>query len=163
MMWSPQRPIIIGSKLANFAAETRNSGSKLKVSSARPSQLRRSRRGNAQGRISPHNAMTLPSRRRRSHPKSMDARVVGDQSAPYSKQVRKNAMSSKESVQESILPSLEKRHEILERARQVLLQARKVADDWDQLRYGPHAGSSASRFSVGLLVATSLEQLARAE
>ena len=40
MMWSPRRPIIIGSKLASLAAETRNSGPKLKVTFAKPSRLR---------------------------------------------------------------------------------------------------------------------------
>jgi hypothetical protein len=60
MMWSPRRPIIIGSKLASLAAETRNSGPKLKVTFAKPSRLKISRRCNATAQISPYNVRSLP-------------------------------------------------------------------------------------------------------
>ena len=59
-------------------------------------------------------------------------------------------MSSKDPVQEGMLPSLENRRKILECARQVLTHARMVTDELDRWQRRPKAGSSASRFSVGL-------------
>ena len=72
-------------------------------------------------------------------------------------------MMPKEPLQEGILPSLDKRRKILERARQVLLQARLVTDELDQLRRGPHGEGSTPRFPVDSPARTSREQLTRAE
>src|ERR1019366_2212663 len=88
-------------------------------------------------------------RRSQVHPKSMDAKPVGDQSPPYNEQTWNSAMFSQEPVQEGLLPSLDKRRMILERARQVLLQARKVTEELDRIQRGPHGSGSAPRFSVG--------------
>ena len=72
-------------------------------------------------------------------------------------------MIPKEPLQEGILPSLDKRRKILERARQVLRQACLVTDELDQLRRGPHGEGSTQRFSANSPARTSQEQLARAE
>ena len=72
-------------------------------------------------------------------------------------------MIPKETLQDGIFPSLDQRRQILERARQVLLQARLVTDELDQLRRGPHGEGSTQRFSVDSPARTSQEQLTRAE
>ena len=72
-------------------------------------------------------------------------------------------MIPKEPLPEGILPSLDKRRQILERARQVLLQARLVTDELDQSRRGPHGEGSTPHFSVDSPARILREQLARAE